>query len=263
VVKCPIYLVRWGPEAAADLPVSQAIIRRFVLTYTCRPHHHNPDPGSFDTKLQCNDEAIDWPAKHRNCLPDGWGLQCGACLQTCYFVETEGGRAFVPYQYTMPSVELFSQTCDVRATDTKYINESSLGIYCCKPCKLFRLVTERCGQPVIDGDQINQSCYLEAPDAQAGLPALRAQSSLDNTHDAPHWLFIPPTPNRGIEDTRTNVSFFMQAYRLTLDPARYLLPLVERDGKSLPFDASVIPGRMGVTNVALGLNQANQRSVST
>lgn len=84
----------------------------------------------MDTKLQCNDAAQGWPADHRNCLPDNWGLQCGACLQTCYFVEAAGGKAFLPFQYTLPSVGLFAETCDVRAKGTKYQNESSsLGNY--------------------------------------------------------------------------------------------------------------------------------------
>lgn len=135
----------------------------------------------------------------------------------------------------------------------------------CKPCKLWRLVTERCGQPVVDADGLNQSCFLEDAGAQANLPVLRAQSSLDNTPGAPHWLFIPPTPNRGIEDTRTNFSFFQQAYRLALEPRKYLKPLEEKGRKkktttALPFDDALIPGRMGPTNVAVGLNQANQRS---
>ena len=114
---------------------------------------------------------------------------------------------------------------------------------------------------MVDAEGINQSCFLEDGDAQTGLPVLRAQSSLDNTPEAPHWLFIPPTPNRGIEDTRTNFSFFQQAFRLALEPGTYMKPLEEKgSGKGLAFDDALIPGRMGPTNVALGLNQANQRS---
>lgn len=145
----------------------------------------------------------------------------------------------------------------------------------CKPCKIWRLVTERCGQLMVDADGTDQSCFLEQAEAQAGLPVLRAQSTLDCTHDAPHWLLIPPTPNRGVEDTRTNISFFQQAYRLALNPATYLKPLLsasnnKKDGGKackeagggfcVPFDDSLIPERMGLTNVGLGLNQASHRS---
>jgi len=134
--------------------------------------------------------------------------------------------------------------------------------YSCKPCKLYRLVTERCGQLIVEPEGANQSCFLERPDTQAGLPTLRVQSSLDNTQAAPHWLFIPPTPNRGVEDTRTNFTLFRQAYRLMLEPAKYLQPLQGKDGGGQqPFDADLIPGRMGATNVAIGLNQANKRCV--
>lgn len=110
--------------ALAGLP---STVRAF--SSLCRSSY--TDPGAMDTTLQCNDATQGWPAQYQNCLPDNWGLQCGACLQTCYFVEQQGGRAFLPFQYTFPSVQAFSQTCDVRASGAKYHNESSLGIYWC------------------------------------------------------------------------------------------------------------------------------------
>ncbi len=160
----------------------------------------------------------------------------------------------MPFKYTFPSLELFGQTCDAKATGTTY-NDSSLGIYCCRPCKLWRLVTERCGQLYTTKGGHDQSCFLENPTEQKSLPYLRAQSSLDNSDAAPHWLFIPPVPNRGIEDPRTNASLFQQAWRMALEPATYLAPIAERS-----FDSSVIPDKMGLTNVGIGINMADLRS---
>lgn len=125
---------------------SRWVCRRWTACTDTNAISHHPtritlrkDPGAFDTKLQCNDNdaASNWPAEFQYCTPEKWGLQCGACLQTCYFVETEGGNAFLPFQYTLPSVQLFAETCDVRAVGSKYQNESNLGNYWC--VRLLRL----------------------------------------------------------------------------------------------------------------------------
>ncbi|GAB5034438.1 cdp-diacylglycerol pyrophosphatase [Nannochloropsis oceanica] len=188
----------------------------------------------------------------------------------------------MPFKYTFPSLESFAQTCDTRTVGKSY-NESTLGIYCCRPCKLYRLVNERCGSIHSTTAGHDQSCFLENTTTQAGLPILRTQSSLDNTEANPHWLFIPPTPNRGIEDARTNASMFKQAWRLAMDPLSYTSPIIKYSSgkgdkrqhftaKSFIFDdkqdemqrhyfnTSIIPGKMGLTNVAIGINQANHRS---
>jgi hypothetical protein len=182
----------------------------------------------------------------------------------------------MPYKYTFPALESFAQTCDARTTGNSY-NESTLGIYCCRPCKLYRLVNEHCGSIHSTAAGHDQSCFLENRIAQAGLLFLRTQSSLDNSEAAPHWLFIPPTPNRGIEDARTNASMFQQAWRLAMDPLTYLAPITQgiSSGKGDKkqrqqqqqqqqqqhlFNTSIIPNKMGLTNVALGINQADHRS---
>lgn len=184
------------------------------------------------------------------------------CLQTCYFIPTFNDSYFLPFKYTFPSLKSFAQTCDVRTKGNNY-NESDLGVYCCRPCKLYRLITEHCDAVHKTQNGEDQSCFEENKNTQAGLTFLRAQSSLDNSEETPHWLFIPPAPNRGIEDTRTDASLFQQAWRLAMDPSQYLKPIGHKShgaDEAQLFNSSIIPGKMGRTNVAIGINQADLRT---
>ena len=115
----------WPPSLSPPLRLKMTEVRLAPSLAPLAPS----DPASFDTTVQCADHANDWPAEHQYCLPENWGLQCGACLQTCYSVETAGGQPFLPFQYTFPTVELFAATCDRKTLGSKYSNESSLGIY--------------------------------------------------------------------------------------------------------------------------------------
>ena len=86
--------------------------------------------GCLQPDKCCNDKAKGWPEQYQFCNPEQWGLQCAVCQDTCWAFQAylSNGTAvtYRPMKYTMPSLELFTASCDIKTTGTTY-DEKKLG----------------------------------------------------------------------------------------------------------------------------------------